>query len=207
MTSRVDIAVAVPEVSGAALPSAAMAELLARSGSEAMTLGSLLQQSPSTARETLIFVIALIALVPGASLPAGVALILLALPMIFGGRVWLPRRLAARPIPAASLGHVISRLLPLLRWQERIFAHSGVTRLAATRPFIAVLLLALSAMLLVPLPLSNLAPALAIAMIAIAYLEASAVLLAVSALTGLLALALTGSVVWAALGGAHLLFG
>src|SRR5258707_6807459 len=137
MTSRIDIAIAGSEVqaSAAVLPSAAMAELLARSSSEAMTLGSLLQQSPSAASETLIFVVALIALVPGASLPAGVALILLAMPMIFGGRVWLPQSLAARPIPAASLARLISRVLPLLRWQERFFAGGAAERLSATRPF------------------------------------------------------------------------
>ncbi len=209
MTSRTDIAALGAEAfaPAAMLPSAAMAEFIQRSSRETMTIGALLEQSPPSARDTLILLIALLAVVPGASLPAGLALMVLCLPMIGGGRVRLPQGLAARPLPIRSLSQIFNRVLPLLRWQERIFSRSGAGHVAAVKPFVAVLLLALSATLLVPLPLSNVAPALAIAMIALACLETSVTLLAVSALTGLLSLALTGSVIWAALGGARLLFG
>jgi hypothetical protein len=193
--------------SGEMLPSAAMAELIERSSHGPMTIGGLLEQSPPSARETFVLLIALIALVPGASLPAGVALMLLAVPVVSGGQVWLPKRLAERPLPTQSLAHMFHRVLPILRWQERVFGHGRAGHIAATRPFAAALILLLSATLLVPLPLSNVAPALAIAMIAVAYLEASVTLLLVSALSGVLSLALTGSVVWAALGGARSLFG
>jgi len=208
MTSRTDIAALGTEAfAPALLPSAAMADFIRRSSDETMTIGALLEKSPPSARDTLVLLIALLAVVPGASLPAGLALMFLCGPMIGGGRVWLPQRLAARPLPVQSLSLIFNRVLPVLRWQERVFSRSGASHVAAAKPVVAVLLLTLSATLLVPLPLSNVAPALAIAMIALAYLEASVTLLAVSALTGLLSLAFTGSVIWAALGGARMLFG
>jgi hypothetical protein len=188
------------------LPSAIVEDLLNDSDGESVTVGWLLRRAPVAGRETLILFIALVALIPGASFFAGLALLLLVLPMIAARpSVWLPRPVASHPIPVSRLSALIRRVLPVLRWQERVLPPGGARLAAALRPAVAILVLALSATLLVPIPLSNVLPAFAIAMLALACLEESVVLLAISTVTGFASLALTGGAVWSALAAAHTL--
>ena len=193
------------EAARRAPPSAIVESLLRDSDGEAVTIGALLNRSPGAAREILMLLIALLAVIPGASVPAGLALVLLALPMLADRDVvWLPRVVAAHRISVPRLAHLIARVVPLLRWQERMLPPRG--RLAVgLRPLVAILVVILSATLLVPLPFSNIPPALSIAMLAVSCLETSGVLLAISALSGLLSLAITSGAVWTALAAAHLI--
>jgi len=191
------------------LPASAIIENVVRGGTEEIvTVEWLLRQSPVAARETLMLMLALTALIPGASLPAGLILILLAVPMLFAQEgIWLPRYIAARPISMPKLVRMVERVLPVLRWQERMIHPVAQRLVGLSRPLGALLIVALAATLLVPLPLSNVPPALAIAMIAVSYLETSGILLAVSALSGVLSLAVTGSTVWAAVDAARVALG
>jgi len=191
------------------MPASAIIESVLRSGrGEIVTLDWLLRQSPAVARETLMLVLALTALIPGASLPAGLILMLLAIPMLFArDGIWLPRYVAARTISMPRLARLVDRVLPVLRWQERMIQPVAQHLVGLSRPLGALLIMALSATLLVPLPLSNVPPALAIALIAVSYLEASGVLLAFAAFSGALSLAVTGSTVWAAVDAARVALG
>lgn|GEM_PF-1631838 len=205
MTATPSPAIAMP----GRMPASTIIENVVKSGAgEVVTVEWLLQQSPVAARETLMLFLALTALVPGASLFAGLILLLLSVPMLLAHeRVWLPRSVAGQPISLPRLVRVVESVLPLLRWQERMIP-SGAQRLVGlSRPFGALLIVALSATLLVPLPLSNVPPALAIAMMAVSYLETSGTLLAVSALAGVVSLTVTGSAVWAALSAARIVLG
>jgi len=191
------------------MPASAIIESMMRSGTEEIvTVDWLLKQSPGAARETLMLVLALTALIPGASLPAGLILMLLAIPMLFAqDGIWLPRYVADRTISMPRLARLVDRVLPVLRWQERMIQPVAQRLVGLSRPFGALLIVALAATLLVPLPLSNVPPALAIALIAVSYLEASGVLLAVAACSGVLSLAVTGSTVWAAVDAARVALG
>ncbi len=191
------------------MPASAIIERVMRSGTqETVTLDWLLKQSPVAARETLMLVLALTALIPGASLPAGLILLLLAIPMLFAqDGIWLPRYVADRTISMPRLARLVDRVLPVLRWQERLIHPVAQDLVGLSRPFGALLIVALSVTLLVPLPLSNVPPALAIALIAVSYLEASGVLLAFAAFSGVLSLAVTGSTVWAAIDAARVALG
>jgi hypothetical protein len=183
-----------------ALPASAIIERVVRSSAgDVVTVDWLLKQSPVAARETLMLVLALVALVPGASLFAGLILMLLAVPMLFGqDGIWLPRAVASRPISRPHLVRLADRVLPVLRWQERVIPPVAGRLVGLSRPLGGLLVAVLSATLLVPLPLSNVPPALAIAMIATSYLETSGALLAVSAVSGVASLAVTASAVWTA---------
>ncbi|MEJ0042058.1 MAG: exopolysaccharide biosynthesis protein [Rhizomicrobium sp.] len=191
------------------MPASVLIEGVVRGGTdEIVTVEWLLKQSPVAARETLMLVLALTALVPGASLPAGLILILLAVPMLFAREgVWLPRYVAARPISLPRLVRLVERVLPVLRWQERMIHPVAQRLVGLSRPLGALLIVALAATLLVPLPFSNVPPALAIAMIAVSYLETSGILLALAAVSGVASLAVTGSTVWAAVGAARIALG
>ncbi len=200
---------APPAVRSGHVPASAVIENIVRdSDADSVSVAWLLVRSPSAAREALVLVLALVAIVPGASLPAGVILMLLAVPMIRDREtIWLPRAVAARRISVPHLARLIGRVLPLLKWQESMIRPAGGKLVGLSRPVGAVVIALLSATLLVPLPFSNVPPAVAIAMIAVAYLETSIGLLAVSAISALLSLALTGGAVWAAFGAAHMMLG
>jgi hypothetical protein len=188
-------------------PSAMIERILRNSDAESVSVAWLLSQSPSAAREALMLVLALIAVVPGASLPAGLILMVLAVPMIRNREtVWLPRAVAVRHISVPRLARLADHVLPVLKWQETLFQPAGERLVGLSRPIGAVMIALLSVTLLVPLPFSNVPPAFVIAMIAVSYLEASALLLVVSAVSAVLSLMLTGGVVWAALGAAHAMF-
>jgi len=187
-------------------PSALIERILRASDAESVSVAWLLDQSPSAAREALMLVLALIAIVPGASLPAGLILLVLAVPMIRNHpTIWLPPVIAARHISVPRLARLADHVVPVLKWQESLFRPAGERLVGLSRPVGAVMIVLLSATLLVPLPFSNVPPAFVIAMIAVSYLEASALLLAVSAVSAVLSLLLTGGVVWAALGAVHAL--
>ncbi|MEJ0026611.1 MAG: exopolysaccharide biosynthesis protein [Rhizomicrobium sp.] len=191
------------------MPASAIIEGVVRGGTdEVVTVEWLLKQSPVAARETLMLMLALTALIPGASLPAGLMLILLAVPMLFAQEgVWLPRYVAARSISLPHLVRLVERVLPVLRWQERMIHPVAQRLVGLSRPLGALLIVVLAVTLLVPLPFSNVPPALAIAMIAVSYLETSGILLALAAVSGIASLAVTGSTVWAAVGAARFALG
>jgi len=200
---------AAAPASGSRLPASAMIEDFVRNGGGGIvTVDWLLKQSPAAARDMLMLILALTALVPGASLPAGVMLIFLAVPMMLArDGVWLPHYVASHPISMPRLGRLVDRVLPVLRWQERVIHPVAHEFVGLSRPFGALLIVALSATLLVPLPFSNVPPALAISMLMMSYLETSGVLLGLAALSGVVSLAVTGGVVWAALAAARFALG
>ena len=76
------------------------------------------------------------------------------------------------------------RLVPVLRWLERFIRPRWATPFEATKRGVGGVVLLLSASLLAPVPLSNVPPALAIMLIAFAYLEEDGVLLCAGLVRG-----------------------
>jgi hypothetical protein len=71
-------------------------------------------------------------------------------------------------------------VVPTLRWLERFVRPRWATPVEATKRVVGGSVLSLSAGLLAPVPLSNVPPALAIMLIAFAYLEEDGALLCVA---------------------------
>ena len=91
----------------------------------------------------------------------------------------------------------------MLRYLERVIyprwhAHFE----AAKRPVGAVVALLSATLVFIPIPLSNMVPALAIALISLAYLEEDGVLLSISLLAAAIVLAVVAMAVWEMLVGA-----
>jgi hypothetical protein len=71
----------------------------------------------------IMILLAIVATAPGVSPIAGLLLMVPALQMIAGREVpWFPNWIADRPLPARSLGALIQRAVPVLRYLER-FVH------------------------------------------------------------------------------------
>jgi hypothetical protein len=144
----------------------------------------------------------LLGLVPGISGIIGVLVALPAIQMILGHKAPVfPGFISRRHVSTPRLARLIGRIEPVLRRLERVIRPRWIAPIEATKRIVGVNLLLLGALLLVPLPLSNIIPALAIVLLAFAYLEDDGVLLCVALGASLIAFALAAVIVWGTIKG------
>jgi hypothetical protein len=145
---------------------------------------------------------AVVAVLPGVSIVAGLLLIVIAVQMIQGRAApAFPDGLAARPLPARHLATVIRWFLPSLKHLEQIAHPRWPTPHDATKRVVGVAVLILSlAVTFTPLPLSNIPPALAIGLISLAYLEEDGLLLAVGLAAGAAVVTIMVFATWETIG-------
>jgi hypothetical protein len=128
---------------------------------------------------------------------AGVLLAVPAAQMILARRAPVfPRRVATRRFDTRRLARVVRRVVPVLRWLERFIRPRWTTPFEATKRVVGGVVMLLGASLLAPVPLSNVPPALTIALIAFAYLEEDGVLLCAALAAALAMLAVAAAVAW-----------
>lgn len=144
---------------------------------------------------------------PGISTISGLPLVLLTAQILTGRPVpWLPEWLRARSVAGADFVRMTLAIAPRLEQVERVVRPrlAGLTRGGARRA-LGALGLVLALVLLLPLPLANALPGLALAFMGLAFLERDGVVALAALVTGLVGLAvmLTASV---AVAGAVVLF-
>ena len=114
-----------------------------------------------------------------------------------------PRRIATRALPTRHFAAVVQRSVPLLRYLEKVVHPRWHTPLEATKRLVGVVVVVLSATLVfIPIPMSNVVPALVIALISLAYLEQDGVLLSIALLAAVIVLTVATAAVWEAIAGA-----
>jgi hypothetical protein len=177
--------------------SAVLEGLLGEAPAEHVTLDWLMGRLGDRSFGVVLLLLALLGLLPGVSAVAGVLLTVPAFQMILARRgPVFPRRVAARRIAARRLARVVGRVVPVLRWLERFIRPRWPTPFGATKRVVGAVVLLLAVALLAPVPLSNVAPALAITLIAFAYLEEDGVLLCAGLAAGVAMLAVAAAVAW-----------
>ncbi len=187
-------------VTARAPTSVVLADLLGHQAPEQVTLGWLLDGLGDRSFGVVLLVLALLGLLPGVSAVAGVVLMAPAFQMVLARPVpVLPRRVAARRFEAERLARVVRRVVPALRFLERFIRPRWATPFEATKRVVGGVVLLLAASLLAPVPLSNVPPALAIVLIAFAYLEEDGLLLAIALAAALAMLAAASLAAWEAL--------
>jgi hypothetical protein len=160
-----------------------------------ITIGWLHDQLKSEAVYLLLFVVALVGAVPGLSVPAGIVVCILAGGMMFSRRNdTLPGVIASRHIGADATRYVLGRAIIVLRFFEAILPLSRNGVFASARLVAAWLLCLLGCSMLVPIPFSNVVPALVAAGLALALIEDSLLLcvLASTAAVAVLSLMVAG---------------
>lgn len=157
----------------------------------------------------ILLLLALVAIAPGVSIVAGLLLMIPASQMIAGRPAPVfPRRLAVRPMPTRHLAALVQRAVPVLRYLEEFIHPRWPTPLDATKRLVGAVVAVLSiTMVFTPVPLSNVVPALAIAVISLAYLEEDGLLLAMALLASAIVLTLELVAVWETILGAEWIFG
>jgi hypothetical protein len=94
--------------------------------------------------------------------------------------------------------------MPVLRHLERVIHPRWRTPINATKRVVGTVVVTLNATLLfTPIPLSNVVPALAIALISLAYLEEDGLLLSIALLAAAIVLAIQLAAVWETIRGAE----
>lgn len=152
----------------------------------------------------IMLLLAILAIAPGICTIAGVLLLIPAFQMAVGRPgPSFPRWLSARPLPTSRLGGVIARAISTLEFLEKAIYPRWPTPHEATKRVVGIAVLTLSARLvLMPIPLSNIAPAAVIALISLAYLEEDGLLLALALVAGLVLLGVDLGVLWELVRGA-----
>ena len=139
---------------------------------------------------------------PGFTSVLGVGIALVAVQMVVGRhRVWLPGVLERRNIQKERFVRVVERAVPFLRRCEALTRPRYLTVTSGIREqFVGAFILVLAVVISVPLPLTNLGPAVAIAVIAVGLIEEDGLIVIAGCTMGALAIILM-IIFW---GGAYL---
>jgi len=157
----------------------------------------------------ILLLLAIVAIAPGVSIVAGLLLMIPAFQMVAGKPAPVfPRRIAVHPLPTLHLATLVQRSVPVLRYLEKFIHPRWPTPLDATKRLVGAVIAVLNiAQLLTPVPLSNVVPALVIAMISLAYLEEDGLLLSIALLASAIVLTVELVAVWGTIVGGEWIFG
>ncbi len=177
--------------------SAVLAGLVRDAPAGQVTLAWIIAQLEERSFGILMLILAIMGLVPGASLVAGVLLAFPAIQMMLGrSEPVLPRRILGRRVSTARVARLLARVIPALRRVERVVRPRWTTPFEATKRVVGFVVLLLGATMLAPIPFSHVIPVFAIALLALAFLEEDGILLAIALGTAAVSLAITTAAVW-----------
>ena len=189
------------EAGGFVAASAALRTLADEAPGDTVTLDWLLGRLKRRSFGMIILLLALVGLIPGVCNLAGILLMIAAVQMLLGrASPRFPAAIAARGLPARHFVKLVDRALPALRRVETMVHPRWPIAMTLLDRFsgVGILLLAL-VISTIPIPISNVAPALAIGLIALATLEQDGMLLVGAmalAAAMVLALAFAGWQAW-----------
>jgi hypothetical protein len=168
------------------------------------TLGWLMGHLHKRSFGLIMLLLAVGAIAPGVSIVAGLLLMIPAFQMIAGQHMPVfPRRITARPLPTRHLAALVQQAVPVLRSLEKLIHPRWPTPLDATKRLVGAVVMLLNVTLLfTPVPLSNVVPALVIALISLAYLEEDGLVLSIALLASVIVLAVGFAAVWETILGA-----
>jgi hypothetical protein len=168
------------------------------------TLGWLMRSLHKRSFGIIMLLLGVVAIAPGLSIVAGLLLMIPAFQMIAGRPAPVfPRRILDRSLPTTQLAAVVQRSVPILKYIEKAIHPRWHTPPKATKRVVGAAVVMLSATLvMIPIPLSNVVPALVIASVALAYLEEDGALLAIALLAAVFVLTLATGAVWEMAAGA-----
>jgi hypothetical protein len=152
----------------------------------------------------LMLVLAIVAAAPGICLIGGLLLLIPAFQMIMGRPApTFPRWIGARRFPTRHLGPVVQRAIAVLKYLEKTIHPRGRIPGEASKRVVGIVVVLLSARLIItPIPLSNILPAVVIALISLAYTEEDGLMLSICLLAGFVIVAIDLAVVWQIMSGA-----
>ena len=182
------------------VPTSALLDALIREApGEQMSLAWLLDGLHERSYGVVMLILGLLALVPGLSIFAGLLIAWPAIQMMLARRTpWLPGLIARRPLPTRRIAKLMTRALPVMRWLEWLVQPRWPAPFRMTKRAVGAAILLLGLTLAGPVPFSQIVPALAIVLIAIAYLEEDGLMLSISLGIAAISLAISIATIWGA---------
>jgi hypothetical protein len=162
-----------------------------------VTLGWLIDRLGDRSFGIILLLLALLSMIPGASIPVTLLLLVVACQMMLArGGPAFPHRLAAYRFRTQRIAALIRTVSPALRYLERYIRPRWTTPFEGTKRAVGSVVLLLGLSMFAPIPLSNIPPALLVVLISFAYLEEDGVLLCASLAGALVLLAAFTAVAW-----------
>jgi hypothetical protein len=184
-----------------------LADLLRQAPKDQFTLGWLLSTLHQRSFGVVILFLGILATAPiGSSVP-GIMLAAVAVQMIAGIREPIfPRFITNRWLPTQYLFRLGERAIPILQYLERVVHPRWPRAFEAARRLVGVVVLLLTAaLLLTPIPFSNIPPAVLVILIALAYVEEDGLLLCLAVFAAFILIGIETVAVWGTIVGALLI--
>ena len=175
-----------------------LADLLGQAPPDHFTLGWLLSTLHQRSFGVVILFLGILATAPiGSSVP-GIMLAAVAVQMILGSRdAFFPRFVTERRLPTQYLFRLGGRAIPVLQYLERVVHPRWPLAFDVGKRFVGVVVLLLTAVLLLtPIPFSNIAPAVLIVVISLAYIEEDGLLLWFAFSAAIILVGIASAAVW-----------
>ncbi len=175
-------------------------ELRDKAPPDKFSLDWLLDSLETRSFAVVILMLSLVAMAPGVSMVSGLLIITLGVQMMAGRAApAFPRRVASYTKPTVYLSASIHRVAPVLARIERVIRPRWPMPPRTTKRAVGLMVALLSvAVVFVPIPLSNIPPAIMIALISIAYLEEDGMALSFALLGSVAMLLIICIVLWEA---------
>ena len=184
-----------PAPDGSQTLSAVLLALAAQTDRERISIGDLVAARGDRALGALLFIFAfpnVLPVPPGTSTLLGVPLIFLAAQLMLGRASWLPAVVSRRSLLQADFAVLVRRVVPWLQRTERLLRPRLTWAAGPPMEYaLGAVCLLLALVLVLPIPLGNMLPALAISLMALAVLARDGLW----ALAGLVAAGLSAVVV------------
>jgi hypothetical protein len=169
--------------------------------SERVSLGDLLRGIETRALAGLLILFAvpnLLPGIPGTSAVTGLPLVILTFQLMMGRPPWLPAFILDRSLRRGDLQAVMAKVEPPLRRLERVLRpRLSLVLSARAQRLIGVFMVLLSVLIMLPIPLANIFPALAIILMSLGFLESDGVFILIGLGIGVLSILLVVVVYWA----------
>jgi len=182
-------------------------EVIRQAPAEYVTVGWLTSALQRHSFGIIMLCLGLLATTPvGSSLP-GFVLAIMAVQLVVGRtEPVFPHFIMTRRLPTTQLLRLGCRAIHVLNYLEKaVHPRWPMTFEVAKRAVGVIVLLMVLILLLTPMPLSNVAPAMVISMISLAYVEEDGLLLSAAFLAAIMLIGLASAAVWGAIVGAMLI--
>ena len=167
---------------------------------ERISVGDLLLVLGDRAIGALLFIFAvpnILPAPPGTSVILGAPLVFLAAQLTFGMRPWLPGLISRRSMARTDFHGMMRRVLPWLERAEKLLLpRFKVLALPPVEYVVGLACLLLATVLVLPIPLGNMLPALAISLFALGLLERDGYAIVGGVVATVAATAVVSGVIW-----------
>jgi hypothetical protein len=182
-------------------------EVIRQAPAEYVTVGWLTSTLHRDSFGIVMLCLGVLATTPVGSTVPGLILAVMAVQLIVGrGKPAFPHFIMTRRLPTKQLLRLGGLAMHVLKYLEKLVHPRWPRTFEAAKHAVGVMVLLLTlVLLLTPVPLSNVAPAMVISLISLAYIEEDGLLLSVGFLAAIILIGLGSAAVWGAIVGAVLI--